>query len=250
MAFSCKELLVVLAVTGVLVCVQLPALTSTGNQTKVAQCAANLKQYGLCLQLYASDNGGSLPSTGGGVWAWDVARGAVFVLMPNYGLTRQTMYCPGFPQQNIDQMWNYASYTAAGYAATSGYSGVLSDDQNASVSAQQITLSGSDLSLGPAGSIYHIVASQRPLLADATISNPGQTNPALTATYQWTMHTEVGIPGWKTPYGPWIGSSTPHMAGVLPAGGNIGMLDGHVEWRPFTNMIPRTGAYGGDAFWW
>jgi len=29
--------------------------------------------------------------------------------------------------------------------------------------------------------------------------------------------------------------------GKIPGGGNIGMLDGHVEWRPFSQMLPRTG---------
>lgn len=27
--------------------------------------------------------------------------------------------------------------------------------------------------------------------------------------------------------------------GTIPAGGNIGMLDAHVEWRPFQQMINR-----------
>ncbi len=267
-AFTYKELPLVIALISGLLCVQLLALNSATNQAKVAQCAANLKQYDLSLQLYASDNQNALPTVAGGNYPWDIPATAVNVLVPNSGLTRQNMYCPGFPEQNVDQMWNYSigynnsvnpgvatsGYRATGYATTlSGSPRVLSDDVNRSVSEQQITLSGSDVSLGSAGSVYHIVASQRPLLADATISSQGQVNPALASTYQWTGHTEVGITFtlvWQnTPYGPWLGSSTPHMAGIVPAGGNIGMLDGHVEWRPFSNMIPRTTG-SGDVFWW
>ena len=39
------------------------------------------------------------------------------------------------------------------------------------------------------------------------------------------------------------------LANNLPAGGNLVMTDGHVEWRTFTNMAPRT---GGEipVFWW
>jgi len=33
-----------------------------------------------------------------------------------------------------------------------------------------------------------------------------------------------------------------HLLGNrLPAGGNLGMFDGHVEWRRFQEFIPRTG---------
>ena len=32
---------------------------------------------------------------------------------------------------------------------------------------------------------------------------------------------------------------SPHLNGMIPLGGNVGMLDGHVEWRNLTNMLPR-----------
>jgi hypothetical protein len=28
------------------------------------------------------------------------------------------------------------------------------------------------------------------------------------------------------------------------------MLDGHVEWRDFTNMLPRAGGVNGEAFFY
>jgi len=44
---------------------------------------------------------------------------------------------------------------------------------------------------------------------------------------------------------------TPHMNGNVPLGGNLGMLDGHSEWRKFQFMFPRdqTGS-GAPVFWW
>jgi prepilin-type processing-associated H-X9-DG protein len=37
----------------------------------------------------------------------------------------------------------------------------------------------------------------------------------------------------------------------LPAGGNVGMLDGHVEWRVFPQMHVRTPQGSGTpVFWW
>jgi hypothetical protein len=49
-----------------------------------------------------------------------------------------------------------------------------------------------------------------------------------------------------------------HLKGNVPAGGNIGMLDSHAEWRKFDLMVPRgSGGVGGaqdngtcPTFWW
>ena len=44
----------------------------------------------------------------------------------------------------------------------------------------------------------------------------------------------------------------PHpSSGNLPLGGNLGMLDGHSEWRKFQLMFPRDEAgSGAPVFWW
>jgi prepilin-type processing-associated H-X9-DG protein len=42
--------------------------------------------------------------------------------------------------------------------------------------------------------------------------------------------------------------TSPHLIGNLPAGGNLGMLDGHVEWRKFQDMQIRSAS--GPFFWW
>ena len=256
-AFSVKELLLVVAVISVLLCLQLSALTGGANSAKIAQCAANLKQFVGVVQLFGDANNNVLPTITGGNWPWDMSYIAMSGFS-NYGSTRQMMYCPGFPEQNIDQMWNFTPGVKSilGYASTfAGVAGIPTDDQNLSLSMQRYTLNGSDPSLGPAGATVYIPPSQRVLLADATISAPNQSNLTQASTYQWTLHTESGYPGlasWmKTPYGPWRGSSTDHMNTLTPAGGNVAMLDGHVQWRPFTNMLPRTvSGYGGDVFWW
>jgi prepilin-type processing-associated H-X9-DG protein len=41
------------------------------------------------------------------------------------------------------------------------------------------------------------------------------------------------------------------MNARIPSGGNVAMLDGHVEWRPFASMLPRVpGASPTPVFWW
>ena len=263
-AFTLKELLPVVAIISLLLCVHLSGLTGASNSAKIAQCAANLKQYvGIVQVIGDAGNGGIINPTGGN-WPWDMAATTANVLA-TYGGTRQMMYCPGFPEQNIDQLWNYSvSYNAQG-VATSGYrtlgyaaafpntARVLADDVCISFTTQGYTLNGSDPSIGPPGTTVYIPPSQRVLLADATTSYDHQTDPTQVTNYQWTLHTDIGAPGFaswnSTPYGPWRGSSTPHMGAVLPLGGNVAMLDGHVQWRPFTNMLCRTGG-AGDEFWW
>jgi type II secretory pathway pseudopilin PulG len=55
------ELLVVIAVIAVLMAILLPALGRARNQARGVACQANLKQWGLALNLYAQSNEGYLP---------------------------------------------------------------------------------------------------------------------------------------------------------------------------------------------
>jgi len=65
--FSLVELLATVAVTGVLATI----VTSTAGKglenADSAKCAAQLRQWGMALQSYVQDNGGSLPRRGQGV---------------------------------------------------------------------------------------------------------------------------------------------------------------------------------------
>ncbi|HET6428705.1 MAG TPA: type II secretion system protein [Phycisphaerae bacterium] len=64
----------VLACSGVLVAVILPALARSGWQARRAGCAANLSRAAGGMLLYASDNGGAFPQVhvGPKVWRFDV----------------------------------------------------------------------------------------------------------------------------------------------------------------------------------
>jgi prepilin-type N-terminal cleavage/methylation domain-containing protein len=59
--FTLIELLVVISIIALLMAVLLPALGRARKQARAVACQANLRQWGLALNLYAQDNEGRLP---------------------------------------------------------------------------------------------------------------------------------------------------------------------------------------------
>jgi prepilin-type N-terminal cleavage/methylation domain-containing protein/prepilin-type processing-associated H-X9-DG protein len=60
-AFTLVELLVVIAVVAILAALLLPALASARDKSRQAACVSNLRQIGIALLNYASDNDGHIP---------------------------------------------------------------------------------------------------------------------------------------------------------------------------------------------
>jgi len=218
-----------------LVSVQLPALAKARNHTYLAQCAANLRQLTMAYHIYGAENNDHLPAATAGYWAWDMpwSLGTTF---GGYGAPRNAFYCPANPGQNIDAFWNWVpnGFRVIGYALTlTGGGDISSTNWNPTLTPQPI----------PYGPIYlpPQLASHRVLVADATVSAWGQDTEANRATYNYTS-----IQGaYPAPM------RTSHVDRFLPAGGNLAMLDGHVEWRSFQQMHVRTPP-GADlpVFWW
>jgi len=254
-AFTRVDLLALLVVLAVLAVIALPSLGRVTGKTAIAQCAANLEQYDLALQIYGSENQDNLPNLtgGGGYWAWDAPEAYIF-FVTNTGVKWTSLYCPGtsvrFTEQDNRNLFNWDSpqFGVLGYATTvPGVASMWTTPEGTYLFATNINATLTMQRVNNLGTYYPVTPASRPLVADATLTPgngvPPPAGPALNAamlTYNW-----VDVPGGYIKH-----HLSPHLNGSIPLGGNVGMLDGHVEWRNFTNMLPRAGDGGIPYFFW
>lgn len=245
-AFTLIELLVVIAVIGILAAILLPVLSRAKERATRTHCLSNLRQVTVLLTMYADSNNQRFPRLSSGHWAWDIPRDVADGIVER-GNSPLIFYCPanGFTKDDFLAQWNEFistppqtnDYRVIGYTMTfPGTACVLLTNQNESILPGIIT----DPQTGT--SYPAPAASQRVLTADATISKPGEAN-----IINRSLNTYVDINGAYVKR-----HRTAHIIRRYPLGGNLGMLDGHVEWRKFNDMYPRTDTTlkGTPVFWW
>jgi prepilin-type processing-associated H-X9-DG protein len=165
------------------------------------------------------------------------------------GGRRTILYCPAFLKQNNDELWAFTTgntnetaleddtgYRVIGYAvAFKGAGRVHRTNITESFNPQPWRLADrTEIDASP---------TERVIVADATLSIPADEVNRAANRY-------VDIDGG------WAGHRTSHLntsgSPLMPAGGNLLMLDGHTEFRKFQQMRVRTtgNSSGTPAFWW
>jgi prepilin-type N-terminal cleavage/methylation domain-containing protein/prepilin-type processing-associated H-X9-DG protein len=241
--FTLIELLVVIAIIAILAAILLPALSAAKERAKVTLCSSNEHQLMLATLLYADDNQDKLPDCAApgitppktlGVWAWDLSAYAATNLLQN-APNIKTFYCPDewLSYQEASNDWTAFLGTAPPrpYVVTS-YVWLLPHSPSAMSTSLIAAYGNVTRTTTPKAGAY---ISTTELIADFTVYEVG-----FGGSYQYKNLQNPNGPQYPTIH-------TAHMAGQLPAGGNIGFLDGHIQWRKFSEMTNIV-ASGGMRF--
>ncbi len=253
--FTLIELLVVIAIIALLMGILMPALRMVREQARRQSCTSRIRQQLLAVIMYAGENDSKLPLPElGGNWLQDVAVNTVHFMLKS-GMTREMFYCPSNMnhQKYNDLFWMYANKTWNQHLnrfenesnfIVSGYCFIWQTTRNDR--PEIVRYKNDDTRKIWVKTTQEKQSGNRELCIDSIMGVPQPT-------------AKYGRNFGQVPGGIWAESQvydqTSHLkSDEEPAGGNIGFLDGHVEWRVFNPdiengaAVPRFGNTPG--FFW
>jgi prepilin-type N-terminal cleavage/methylation domain-containing protein len=223
-AFTLLELLIVIAIIAVLAGLLVPALGRAKESARRIKCMNNLRTLGQIAHFYALDNEDRLPNryspnltvSGTGPFV----SVSVFGNYLSQALIRDIQYCPSnkdaaLQVENIASSGGYnAGIGPAPYVSTLPYS-IRVDPTNINWTITPRAIQTENGSILPS-------ASDRPLLADVTVSMGGNSTTFLPILFKGKLH-----PNHQATQG-------------VAIGGNVNYLDGHTEFLKVHRMSVRT----------
>ncbi len=260
LGFTLIELLVVIAIIAVLMGILMPALRKVKEQARQKSCAARIRQQVLANVMYADENEGKLPTNvGSGGWFQDLTRKTVNYMLGT-GMTWDMFYCPSnqtHSRNDKDYFWLFSNVNDKGawdgsrFVNTNGFI----------VGGYGFVIEGSgrpNINQYPSDPIkpeWNTTNRQkapalRELVVDLIMSQTGTSSDKYGLTFG---RCQGGLMRYD------IYDTTSHLiTDDVPAGGNVGFMDAHVEWRkwsypdypPDDNGRPRPRVNMGPSFYW
>ena len=239
-AFTLIELLVVIAIIAILAALLLPTLVSAKERAKRTSCKNSMRQFGLAIHMYGDDNRQFLPSGAPNkpMKADDdhlpVVSNATSNSIVQYTASERMMHCPSFGdwfiKQQAERPFEERQYGyVIGYNYHGGHTNTpwrpLPGHTATWISPQKLTENS----------------------ALVLLSDMNDWSPLYKQTY--APHAKGGSVLKATDPVDNTGVGGASSADIGATGGNVGLLDGSIEWKNISQMltypISNVGSYRG-----
>lgn len=240
-AFTLIELLVVIAIIAILAALLLPALTSAKEKTRRASCLNSLRQFSLALHMYGDDNQQRLPSGAPNkpMQADDdhlpVISNASSNAIVQYTKSAQMLHCPSFGDWFVKE-WAERPFEERQYGFVIGYNyhgGHTNTPWRPIIAGGPTWISPQKLTEDPSLVLLSDMNDWSPLYGQTFV--PHAKN--------GTIREGIDVAN--------KGVSGASSAAVGAVGGNVGLLDGSVQWRKIGQMKTYRGSqqWDNDGCW-